>query len=136
MLISLLCTGYFVALTWGLYAVLSTPGPTPRVFLWGLVGATGGLFLFQATHGPLLGTTTGPHPMNKFFFLLQFSGTIVGLKVVNPWLRRTFARRAQQQEIPSALTDPLLTVNAFLANKAIYVMMCLYQVLAIWLPIV
>ena len=119
MLIPLLCTVYFAALTWGLYSVLSTPGPTPRVLLWGLVGATGGLFLLQATLGPLLGPTIGPHTTDKFFFLLKFSGGLVVLQGVNPWLRRTFARRAQQRGIPSAGTDTLLTVNAFLANKAI-----------------
>ena len=134
MLIPLLCTGYFAALTWGLYSVLSTPGSTPRGLVWGLVGATGSLFLLQATHGPLLGTTTGSHPMDKFFFLLEFSGAIVVLNVVNPWLRKAFTSKLERQETAMKVGEKVLVVNAFLANKAIYVMMCLYQVLAIWVP--
>jgi hypothetical protein len=72
--------------------------------------------------------------MDKLFFLLTFDGMLVILRVVNPWLRQLFARRAQQQPLPIGMSENLLAVNDFLANKALYVMLYLYQLLAIWLP--
>lgn len=84
--------------------------------------------------GAPLGITTGTKPTDKFFFLLTFNGLIVILQVVNPWLRKSFARRVQQQSLPVGASEKLLAVNAFLANKALYVLLYLYQVLAIWLP--
>lgn len=133
-LFQLLCTGFFAALMWTLYSVLSAPSPTKRaLFLW-MGGASAGVVGLHVVLGAPLGITTGAKPTDKFFFLLTFNGMLVLLQVVNPWLRQTFARRVQQQSLPVAASEKLLAVNAFLTNKALYVMLYLYQVLAIWLP--
>jgi hypothetical protein len=134
LLFQLLCTGFFAILMWTLYSVLSTPSPTKRaLFLWlaGISALVAGLHILL---GAPLGTTTGPKPMDKLFFLLTFDGMLVILRVVNPWLRQLFARHAQQQPLPIRMSENLLAVNDFLANKALYVMLYLYQLLAIWLP--
>lgn len=129
-LFQLLYTCYFAALTWTLYSVLSTPRPTPRLLLFGIGGATVLLVLLHTT----LGATPEALPTDAFFGLLQFSGMLMVLQVVNPWLRRTFASRATQKGLPATGTEKVLAVNAFLANKALYSMIYLYQVLAIWVP--
>jgi hypothetical protein len=133
-LFQLLCTGFFAALMWTLYSALSAPSPTNRaLFRW--MGAASALVVgLHIALGAPLGTTTGAKPTDKFFFLLTFNGMLVVLQVVNPWLRKTFARRVQQQSLPVGASEKLLAVNAFLAHKALYVLLYLYQVLAIWLP--
>ncbi|MGI4736419.1 MAG: hypothetical protein ACRYG7_14675 [Janthinobacterium lividum] len=130
----LLCTGFFAALMWTLYSVLSAPSPTNRTLLLWMGGAAAVVVGLHVALGAPLGTTTGAKPTDKFFFLLTFNGMLMILQVVNPWLRQTFARRVQRQSLPVAASENLLAVNAFLANKALYVLLYLYQVLAIWLP--
>jgi hypothetical protein len=134
LLFQLLCTGYFALLMWTLYSVLSTPSPTKRALFFWLGGLSAFVAGLHSLLGASLGTTTGPKPMDKLFFLLTFDGMLVILRVFNPWLRQLVARRAQQQSLPVAMSENLLVVNAFLANKALYAMIYLYQLLAIWLP--
>ena len=141
LLFQLLCTGYLAALMWTMYVVISVPGPTNRSPpLW--VGIATALMVgLHFAFAPLLDptvtmdrTATGTVPKDKFLFLLQLSGAVVVLQVFNPWLRRTFAHHAARQPALTAGAEKLLAVNAFLANKAIYVMMYFFQVLAIWEP--
>lgn len=90
--------------------------------------------MLHTAFGATLGYTQGAIPHDKFYLLLKFSGTLVVLQVINPWLRRTFANQAVQKSVPVKGTEKLMAANAFVANKAIYGMIYLYQVLAIWLP--
>jgi hypothetical protein len=66
---------------------------------------------------------------------------LVILQVANPWLRRAFtsrmnqqAGRLYQQEANVVLGEKLLAVQAFLVNKVFYVLLYIFQVLAIWVP--
>jgi hypothetical protein len=137
----LLCTLYFAVLTWTLHSLLSTPEPTPRPWLFGTAGATALLLVLHAKFDATLGVISGPVPKDKFFMLLQFSGMLVVMQVANPWLRRAFTSRLNQQggrlyqqESTVILGEKLLAVNSFLVNKAFYVLIYLFQVLAIWVP--
>jgi len=141
LLFPILCTLYFAVLTWTLHSLLSTPGPTPRPWLFGTVGATVLLLVLHARFGATLGVVAGAVPRDKFFTLLQFSAMLVVLQVVNPWLRRAFtsrlnqqAGRFHQQEANAVLGEKLLAVQAFLVTKVFYVLLYLFQVLAIWVP--
>ena len=134
LLFQILCTIYFAVLTWTLYTVVSTSGRPPRPWLFASGAATVLMLVLHTAFGATLGVTQGAIPHDKFYLLLKFSGALVVIQVVNPWLRRTFATKAAQQSLPVNGTEKLLAVNAFLANKALYGMIYLYQVLAIWFP--
>lgn len=133
-LFQLLCTGYFAALTWTLYLVLSTPGPTNRTLLLGIGVATAFVVGLDFALGAPLGIAKGGRAENRFFVLMKFEGALVVLHVVNPWLRRTFANRIQQPAAPNPMTEKLLAVQAFLLHKVMYIMLYLFLVLAIWDP--
>jgi hypothetical protein len=141
LLFPILCTLYFAGLTWTLHSLLSTPEPTPRPWLVGTAGATALLLVLHAKFGATLGVVAGAVPRDKFFTLLQFSAMLVILQVANPWLRRALASRMNQQagrlyqqEANVVLGEKLLAVNAFLVNKVFYVLLYLFQALAIWAP--
>jgi hypothetical protein len=141
LLFPILCTLYFAVLTWTLHSLLSTAEPTPRPWLFGTAGATLLLLVLHAKFGATLGVLNGPVPKDKFFLLLQFSGMLVLMQLLNPWLRKAFISRLNQQggrlyqqDSTVALSEKVLAVNDFLTNKAFYVLIYLFQVLAIWVP--
>jgi hypothetical protein len=99
------------------------------------------LLFLHAKFDATLGVISGPVPKDKFFMLLQFSVMLVVMQVANPLLRRGFTNqlnqqrgRLYQQESTEVLGEKILAVNSFLVNKVFYVLMYIFQVLAIWVP--
>jgi hypothetical protein len=129
-----LCTLYFAALLWAMYSVMSTSTPTSRSLLLGVVAATVLVVGLHFALGAPLGMTEGRNPADRFSLLCQFCMMLVVLQVGNRLMRSLFAHRTQRIDLPKASTEKLLTVNAFMANKAIYVLIYLYLVLGIWIP--
>jgi hypothetical protein len=143
LLFPLLCTLYFAALTWTLHSLLSTPEPTPRLWLFGTAGATALLLVLHVKFGATLGVTSGSVPKDKFLLLLRFSAMLIVMQVATSLLRRAFTSQLNQQggrlyqqelTVLPGLGEKLLAVNGFLVNKALYVLLYLLQVLAIWVP--
>ena len=113
----LLCTLYFAALTWTLYPVMSTPKPTPRPWLFGIGAATVLLLVLHAAFGITLGNTRGVTPKDKFYLLLQFSGALIVMQVINPWMCRTFANHAAQKSLPVKGTEKILAINCLIRQQ-------------------
>ena len=130
----LLCTCYFAALLWTMYSVMSTHAPTSRPLLLGVGAATLIVVGLHFALGGPLGMTQRRIPADRFSTLWQFCTMLVVLQVGSKWLRRAFAHRTQKLDLPKGGTERLLAVQAFITNKAMYVLMYLYLVLGIWIP--
>jgi len=133
----LLCTLYFAALTWTLYLVRSNPAAVNRTRLFWMGAAT---MLVVGVHLLLkapLGNTTAQDiavPKDKFWMLLQFDALLALQQVVYPWWRRTFVSQHPYHALPAAGAEKLLAANDFIVNKALYVLLWVYQTLALWVP--